>query len=95
MMRRYKNNMQRLSELHRDRPLSALDTAVFWVEFVMKHGGARHLRLASRDLNWVQYHSLDVAAALLAVIMSSCALCWAVTCCLLRRCRRRKWEKQD
>lgn len=27
----YKNNMNRMSELHRDKPIHPLDTAFFWV----------------------------------------------------------------
>ncbi|KAK2920384.1 UDP-glucuronosyltransferase 2A2-like isoform X2 [Channa argus] len=89
----YRTNMQRLSALHRDRPESPLGTAVFWVEFVMRHGGAPHLRLASRDLNWFQYHSLDTTAALLVVAIALAASCWGGVRCLRRRCRRR--EKID
>ncbi|XP_058473697.1 UDP-glucuronosyltransferase 2C1-like [Solea solea] len=91
----YKTNMQYLSELHRERPVSPLSTAVFWVEYVMRHGGARHLRLASQELNWFQYHSVDVVLALLAVMIACCALCWAAVRCLLWSCRRRRREKKD
>lgn len=37
----------RLSSLHKDRPIEPLDLAVFWVEYVMRHKGAPHLRLAA------------------------------------------------
>ncbi|KAG7218998.1 hypothetical protein INR49_005898, partial [Caranx melampygus] len=73
----YRSRVQHLSALHRDRPVTPLNTAVFWVEYVMRHGGAQHLRLASHDLNWFQYHSMDVAAALLVVMATASALCWA------------------
>ncbi len=32
----YKLNMQRLSHLHRDTPVKPLDSALFWIEFVMR-----------------------------------------------------------
>lgn len=82
MMLSYKSSMQRLSALHRDRPVTPLSTAVFWVEFVMRHGGARHLRLASHDLNWFQYHSVDTGAALLVAMMAAAILCWGGIKCL-------------
>ncbi|XP_036622182.1 UDP-glucuronosyltransferase 1A1-like isoform X3 [Trichosurus vulpecula] len=66
----YKENIMRLSALHRDRPISPLDLAVFWVEFVMRNKGAPHLRAAAHDLNWIQYHSLDVIAFLLAIVLT-------------------------
>uniref|UniRef100_A0A3P9DAC9 UDP-glucuronosyltransferase 2A1 n=1 Tax=Maylandia zebra TaxID=106582 RepID=A0A3P9DAC9_9CICH len=92
----YRTNMQRLSAVHRDQPVTPLSTAVFWVEFVMRHGGARHLRLASYDLNWFQYHSLDTGAALLVALMTIAALWWVGIRCILRQCRQRAGrEKKD
>lgn len=91
----YKSSMQRLSSIHRDQPARPLDTAVYWVEFVMRHGGAKHLRLASHDLNWFQYYSLDVIGALLVILLTFTALCWTVVCRLLRCCRRKERLKKD
>ncbi|XP_054830648.1 UDP-glucuronosyltransferase 1-6-like isoform X8 [Eublepharis macularius] len=86
----YKENIKRLSELHLDRPIHPLDLAVHWVEFVMKHKGAPHLRPAAHDLNWVQYHSIDVIAFLLAVVLI--VLYISLECCLFcfRKCG---WKK--
>ncbi|XP_069716776.1 UDP-glucuronosyltransferase 1A1-like isoform X1 [Phaenicophaeus curvirostris] len=84
--KKYKENIQRLSDLHLDRPIHPLDLAVYWVEFVMRHKGAPHLRPAAHDLNWIQYHSLDVIAFLLAVVLLSLFI--SLKCCLFccRRC---------
>ncbi|KFO76422.1 UDP-glucuronosyltransferase 1-1, partial [Cuculus canorus] len=84
--KKYKENVQRLSDLHLDRPIHPLDLAVHWVEFVMRHKGAPHLRPAAHDLNWIQYHSLDVIAFLLAVVLLSLFI--SLKCCLFccRRC---------
>lgn len=99
MMLSYKSNMQRLSALHRDQPMAPLSTAVFWVEFVMRHGGARHLRLASHDLNWFQYHSIDTGVtllvALLVIMLTASAICWWSIRCFLHYCIRRRREKMD
>ncbi|KAM8789592.1 UDP-glucuronosyltransferase 1A3 isoform 6-T6 [Rhynchonycteris naso] len=65
----YKENIMRLSSLHKDRPIEPLDLAVFWVEYVMRHKGAPHLRPAAHDLTWYQYHSLDVIGFLLAIVL--------------------------
>uniref|UniRef100_A0A3Q3XGL0 UDP glucuronosyltransferase 2 family, polypeptide A4 n=1 Tax=Mola mola TaxID=94237 RepID=A0A3Q3XGL0_MOLML len=92
----YKSTMQRLSALHHDRPMTPLNTAVFWVEFVMRHGGA-HLRLASRDLNWFQYDSVDTGLALLVVMAITTVICWRMVHCFLRccYCSRQRREKED
>ncbi|KAF7216118.1 UDP-glucuronosyltransferase [Nothobranchius furzeri] len=65
----YKERMEALSQIHLDRPIGPLDLAVFWSEFVMRHKGAPHLRVAAHDLNWFQYHSLDVIGFLVAVVL--------------------------
>ncbi|XP_050934306.1 UDP-glucuronosyltransferase 2A2, partial [Lates calcarifer] len=56
----YRTNMQRLFRLHRDQPMKPLDNALFWIEFVMRHKGAAHLRTESYRLPWYSYHSVDV-----------------------------------
>uniref|UniRef100_A0A8D1AT93 glucuronosyltransferase n=1 Tax=Sus scrofa TaxID=9823 RepID=A0A8D1AT93_PIG len=80
----YKENAMKLSRIHHDQPVKPLDRAVFWIEFVMNHKGARHLRPAVHDLTWYQYHSLDVIGFLLACVavvvflVTKCCLfcCW-------------------
>lgn len=47
----YKENAMRLSRIHHDQPVKPLDKAVFWIEFVMRHKGAKHLRVAAHDLS--------------------------------------------
>ncbi|XP_029309289.1 UDP-glucuronosyltransferase 1-1-like [Cottoperca gobio] len=66
---RYKENVQKLSALHKDRPVDPLDLSVYWTEFVMRHKGAKHLRAASHDLNWIQYFCLDVIVLLATVVL--------------------------
>ncbi|KAM5272471.1 UDP-glucuronosyltransferase 2A1 isoform 2-T2 [Ctenodactylus gundi] len=77
----YKENAMRLSRIHHDQPMKPLDRAVFWIEFVMRHKGAKHLRVAAHDLSWFQYHSLDVIGFLLACVTSAVFL--VTKCCLL------------
>ncbi|XP_075716866.1 UDP-glucuronosyltransferase 2A1-like isoform X2 [Rhinoderma darwinii] len=64
----YKENAMRISQIHHDQPVKPLDRAVFWIEFVMRHKGAKHLRPASHDLSWYQYHCLDVIGFLLVCL---------------------------
>ncbi|KAG1930609.1 UDP glucuronosyltransferase 5 family, polypeptide G1 [Pimephales promelas] len=59
----YRLTMQRLSHLHRDKPVKHLDSALFWIEFVMRHKGAAHLRTESYKLPWYSYYSLSNGVA--------------------------------
>ena len=64
----YRRNAQKLSRLFRDRPQTPLETAVFWTEYVIRHGGAPHMRSAALDLTWYQYLLLDVIAVIVLSI---------------------------
>ncbi|CAN0478377.1 unnamed protein product [Rangifer tarandus platyrhynchus] len=63
----YTENVMRLSAILHDQPMKPLDGAVFWIEFVMCHKGAKHLWPAAY-LTCFQYHSLDVTGFLLACV---------------------------
>ncbi|KAF3858570.1 hypothetical protein F7725_011771 [Dissostichus mawsoni] len=43
----YKENVQKLSDLHKDRLVDPLDLSVYWTEYVMRNKGAKHLKLPS------------------------------------------------
>ncbi|XP_068427344.1 UDP-glucuronosyltransferase 1A1-like [Clinocottus analis] len=66
---RYKDNIQKLSALHKDRPMDPLNLSVYWTEYVMRNKGAKHLRSTVYDLNWFQYFCLDVIALLASVVL--------------------------
>ncbi|XP_049943342.1 UDP-glucosyltransferase 2-like [Schistocerca serialis cubense] len=71
----YEQRMKQLSAIYRDRPQTALETAVWWTEYALRHQGAPHLRCASLDLHWFQRWLLDVIAfLLLAAAAASSAL---------------------
>nr|NP_001138283.1 UDP glucuronosyltransferase 2 family, polypeptide A6 precursor [Danio rerio] len=85
----YKESIMRLSRIHHDQPMKPLDQAVYWIEFVMRNKGAKHLRVQAHELSWYQYHCLDVAAFLLS-ITALITFLWVKACCFLfRRCVRK------
>ncbi|CAJ1071620.1 UDP-glucuronosyltransferase-like [Xyrichtys novacula] len=90
---RYKENIERLSALHKDRPMEPIDLSVYWTEFVMRHKGAKHLRAAVHDLNWVQYFCLDVMAFLgtvLLIFVMVTVKCFKLCCRKLSRKRKQE-----
>lgn len=60
-------NAKRGSALMQDRPLSPIDTALYWIEYVLRHKGAPHLKSAAQDLAWYQLYLLDVLGFILIV----------------------------
>ncbi|XP_035531739.1 UDP glucuronosyltransferase 5 family, polypeptide G1 [Morone saxatilis] len=82
----YRNNIQHLSQLQRDQPMSPIDTAIFWTEYVIRNKGAAHLQSAGFSLSWYSYFCLDVAVFIMALIG---AFVWAsVLVCKILCCRR-------
>lgn len=65
----YRTNMQRLSSLHRDQPVKPLDNAIFWIEFVIRHKGAAHLRTESYKMPLFSYYSVDVVVFLILCVL--------------------------
>ncbi|XP_069554762.1 UDP-glucuronosyltransferase-like [Brachyistius frenatus] len=90
----YKEKIVELSQIHHDRPVQPLDLAVFWTEFVIRHKGAAHLRVAAHDLNWIQYHCLDVIGLLVLIVLT--VLWVTLKCCLFctRKCCRKGTAKR-
>lgn len=67
---RYRNAAQYRQKLLLDQRSTALDTAVYWTEYVLRHNGAYHLQSPSRNMTWWQYYLLDVLAVFLFLFYS-------------------------
>ncbi|XP_791720.3 UDP-glucuronosyltransferase 2B1 isoform X1 [Strongylocentrotus purpuratus] len=83
----YKKVADQVSAIYKDQPMSAPDRAAFWIEHVIKFGGA-YMRSPANDLTFIQYHLLDVYAFLTAVIVIFLAVVYyTLKFCLTRCCR--------
>lgn len=78
-----------MSDRYRDQPLTPLETAVYWTEYVARHKGAPHMRSPGLDLSFFAYHSLDVFAALLGALF----LIWRLMINLFSWTVCRRWNK--
>lgn len=65
---KYRIAVMKRQILLRDQKESPLERAVYWTEYVMRHKGAYHLQSPAKDLNYFQYHLLDVVLYLLVFI---------------------------
>lgn len=90
---RLRDNVRETAVYFSDRPQPALKTAIYWVEYVLRHHGAPALKSHAVHLNFIEYHSIDVLAIYLATayllyriikfVLST--FVWLACCC----CRRR------
>lgn len=64
--------MQRVSGIFRDQMTAPVEKAVYWIEYVLRHGRAEHLLLASRNQSAYQRSLVDVyfVLALFALVLS-------------------------
>lgn len=73
------------SAIYKDRPMDPLDTAVYWVEYVLRHNGARHMQSQAVHLNWFQYYGLDIIGLVWAVFYVSYRL---LKCLVKKACSK-------
>ncbi|KAJ8928785.1 hypothetical protein NQ314_018643 [Rhamnusium bicolor] len=66
----YRENVKERSRIMKDRQIKPLDNAVYWVEYVIRHNGAKHLRVPYLDLTWYQYYLLDVLGFIFVVLFA-------------------------
>nr|QBK47179.1 UDP-glycosyltransferase UGT47A7 [Chilo suppressalis] len=66
---KYKENMLKLREVFLDRPMPPLETGIYWIEYVLRHKGAPHLKSPALDLTLPQYLLLDVAVLSIAIVV--------------------------
>ncbi|GBP64736.1 UDP-glucuronosyltransferase 2B31 [Eumeta japonica] len=64
----FRRRAREMSLRFRDRPMSALDTAVFWIEYVIRHKGADFMKNPALKLNWFAFQMLDVYVFVLVVV---------------------------
>ncbi|KAH8294658.1 hypothetical protein KR018_000890 [Drosophila ironensis] len=82
----YKQRARDLSDRFHDQPMSPMDTALWWTEYVLRHKGAEHMRIAEQEMSLMQYYNVDIVSVLfgrigltaLIVVLLGCKLvCFA------------------
>lgn len=65
---RYKKQIRNLKSVLLDHPMSGLEKAVWWCEYVIRHKGTKHLRSPTADIPLYEYLLLDVFAVILITL---------------------------
>jgi len=65
----YKLAISTLRNLILDTPLHPRDSAVWWLEYLLRHPGNPGMESPVHSLNWVQYYLLDVIFVLVALLV--------------------------
>ncbi|KAJ3642482.1 hypothetical protein Zmor_025265 [Zophobas morio] len=90
---KYTKNAKKRSELFHDRLVGPMETAVYWVEYVIRHRGAPHLKVAGVDLPWYKYMLLDVGVFILIVLLLSLYIFCKISKKIFSLCSKSKIQK--
>jgi len=71
------------------------DIAVYWIEHVLRHGGTKHLQLASKHMPLYKRYMLDIALFLILLSVISIFITFAILKCLFVKIFRAKKVKTN
>ncbi|KAG7332810.1 hypothetical protein KOW79_004644 [Hemibagrus wyckioides] len=91
----YMKNMHEISSLYHDTPLKPMESIIFWLEFVMRHKGAAHLRTQAYKMPWFAYYNVDILAFIIAVFMIFFLLFGLICKLLCKGLERKRKAKQQ
>lgn len=66
---KYSRNAKKISHLLKDNPMEPMAEAMFWIEYVIRNKGAKHLKSAAVNLPWYQYMMLDIFGLLAGILL--------------------------
>ena len=82
-----------ISGLLKDRRQTPLQETCDWIEYVLRHGGARHLRAQVFNIPWYQYYLLDVVVFLVPMVTVVAMVIRLACRCLCRVCCKKGFDK--
>lgn len=63
----YYNRAKYLSNIMQDNLVHPMEEAMFWIEYVARHKGAKHLKSHAVKMSWFSYILLDILTVILLV----------------------------
>lgn len=61
-------NVKTKSDIFKANQNSPLETAIYWIEYVLKFNGASHLQSPAKELSWIKILSIDIALIICCVV---------------------------
>ncbi|XP_023940209.2 UDP-glycosyltransferase UGT5 [Bicyclus anynana] len=66
----YMKSAKDMQRRWKDRPMSPMDTAMFWLEYVIRNKGAEYMKNPARNMSWFAYTMVDVYAFILVIFIT-------------------------
>lgn len=81
----YASRMEEISSISKDNLVDPMDEALFWIEYVIRHKGAKHLKSNAIHMSWFSYLLLDVLLVnVSALSIVTFLLVWVIKKCVCR-----------
>lgn len=90
----YVKKAKEMSRRFKDRPMSPLDTAMFWIEYVIRNNGAHYWKNPALKLSWIAAYMIDVYLFILGVTLLSLYVILKVVAIVLRALSGKTTKKQ-
>ena len=72
--KKYQTRAKEIARIINDNPMKPLDETMFWIEYVIRHKGARHFKSVSIDLPWYKYLMIDIIIVIVIAMYLVCKL---------------------
>lgn len=89
--KRYYNRAKQIATLFRDTIVDPMNESMFWMDYVVRHRGAAHLKSNAVNLSIVQYLLLDLVGA---VVLSIVVMISVIKMCCCRKAKKSKGKQK-
>ncbi|XP_075056447.1 2-hydroxyacylsphingosine 1-beta-galactosyltransferase [Mixophyes fleayi] len=87
----YRQQALKLSKIHKDQPGHPVSRATYWIDYIIRHNGAEHLRAATYDISSYQYFLIDIVLLALFIVV----LTWFVLSKMMKYLRKNTGSEQS
>ncbi|XP_039276643.1 UDP-glucosyltransferase 2 [Nilaparvata lugens] len=67
----FKENAEKVSQTFKDRERTPMESAIYWIEYVVRYKGAAHLQTSANQLSAIQFYLLDIFAFLFVIFIAT------------------------
>ncbi|XP_026494213.2 UDP-glycosyltransferase UGT5-like [Vanessa tameamea] len=92
---KYKESISKLNNMVVDPIISGPENAVWYTEYVLRHGGAKHLRSPAVGLSIFKYYMLDMFGIVLIISVTLLTASFYILRYILKRLRKRTLQRYD
>lgn len=78
--KKYYNRAKEVSRLFQDNLNHPMEEALYWIEYVIRNNGAKHLKSKAVDMPFYEYFMLDILGLFLACIITV----WIILCKVIK-----------